>query len=197
MNIKSTYTPEQAYQLLKDWKGSWWIAGGWALDLFVGRKTRTHDDLDIAILRHDQFLVHHYLRDWEMRVGFGDGRISDISWDGVTYIEAPTPAIWCKPEQEKEWAFEFLLTESHEDHWQSRRDPTITLPLSKIGAITAAGIPYLLPEVVLSYKAKERGLQKDQDDFNILLPSLNEKQRGWLKQTLKTTNPDHVWLEKL
>jgi hypothetical protein len=26
----------------------WWIAGGWAIDLFVGTRTRAHKDLDLA-----------------------------------------------------------------------------------------------------------------------------------------------------
>ncbi|MFA5877221.1 MAG: amino acid transporter [Candidatus Paceibacterota bacterium] len=197
MNIHSTYTPDQAFQLLKDLKCPWWIAGGWALDLFIGETTRDHEDLDIAILRRDQFLVRDYLRNWEMRIGLGNGEISDAQWDGATYIEVPVPAIWCKQEEQKGWAFEFLLTESNEDHWQSRRDPSITLPLNKIGTTTASGIPYVLPEIVLSYKAKERGLEKDQDDFNKVLPLLNEKQRGWLKQTLEITNPGHAWLRHL
>jgi hypothetical protein len=31
----------------------WWIAGGWALDLFIGDQTRAHEDLDVGILRRD------------------------------------------------------------------------------------------------------------------------------------------------
>jgi hypothetical protein len=27
----------------------WWVAGGWALDLFVGHQSRSHKDLDIGI----------------------------------------------------------------------------------------------------------------------------------------------------
>jgi hypothetical protein len=29
----------------------WCVAGGWALDVWRGRQTRPHDDLEIAILR--------------------------------------------------------------------------------------------------------------------------------------------------
>jgi Aminoglycoside-2''-adenylyltransferase len=31
----------------------WWIAGGWAIDLFLGRQTRRHEDIDVLILRQD------------------------------------------------------------------------------------------------------------------------------------------------
>src|SRR5438874_1630364 len=32
----------------------WLVAGGWALDLYVGRSTRRHNDVDLAIFREDQ-----------------------------------------------------------------------------------------------------------------------------------------------
>lgn len=35
----------------------WWIAGGTALDLFLGETTRHHDDIDVQILRNDQLVI--------------------------------------------------------------------------------------------------------------------------------------------
>ncbi|HEV2736058.1 MAG TPA: hypothetical protein VGV85_14520, partial [Longimicrobiaceae bacterium] len=32
----------------------WCVAGGWALDLFLGRATRPHADVDLALFRDDQ-----------------------------------------------------------------------------------------------------------------------------------------------
>jgi hypothetical protein len=31
----------------------WWIAGGWALDLFLGQVSRSHADIDVGIFRAD------------------------------------------------------------------------------------------------------------------------------------------------
>jgi len=31
----------------------WWVAGGWAIDLFLNRSTRQHHDLDVGVLRRD------------------------------------------------------------------------------------------------------------------------------------------------
>lgn len=40
----------------------WWIAGGWAIDLFLGRQTREHQDIDVLILRRDHQAVRSLFR---------------------------------------------------------------------------------------------------------------------------------------
>ena len=39
-----------------------WFFGGWAVDLWVGRLTRPHDDIDVLVWRHDEALVHEALQ---------------------------------------------------------------------------------------------------------------------------------------
>ena len=43
----------------------WWIAGGWALDLFVGAQDRVHGDLDVGVLRSEILDVLAALPLWE------------------------------------------------------------------------------------------------------------------------------------
>ena len=38
-----------------------WFFGGWAVDLWVGRPTRAHDDIDVLVWRRDEHQVHHAL----------------------------------------------------------------------------------------------------------------------------------------
>ncbi len=38
-----------------------WFFGGWAVDLWVGRLTRPHEDIDVMVWRHDEALVHKAL----------------------------------------------------------------------------------------------------------------------------------------
>jgi aminoglycoside-2''-adenylyltransferase len=45
----------------------WWIAGGWAIDLFLGRQTREHEDLDVLMLRRDQQAVRTLLGTWDVQ----------------------------------------------------------------------------------------------------------------------------------
>jgi Aminoglycoside-2''-adenylyltransferase len=41
-------------EVLSSLRRPWFVVGGWALDLFLGRETRSHKDIDIAIFREDQ-----------------------------------------------------------------------------------------------------------------------------------------------
>ena len=38
-----------------------WFFGGWAVDLWVGRLTRPHDDIDVLVWRHDEARIHEAL----------------------------------------------------------------------------------------------------------------------------------------
>lgn len=42
----------------------WYVAGGWAVDLFLGRQTRPHQDIEVAVLRRDQRLLRQVLAGW-------------------------------------------------------------------------------------------------------------------------------------
>jgi hypothetical protein len=39
-----------------------WFIGGWAVDLWVGRLTRPHDDIDVLVWRHDEGRIHEALQ---------------------------------------------------------------------------------------------------------------------------------------
>jgi hypothetical protein len=42
---------------------NWWVAGGWAIDLFLGRQTRHHADTDVLVLYRDQAEVWRHRQD--------------------------------------------------------------------------------------------------------------------------------------
>jgi len=56
--------PRGLQSLLAKAPFQWWVAGGWALDLFTGESWRTHYDLDVAIARRDQGLAQQLLHGW-------------------------------------------------------------------------------------------------------------------------------------
>lgn len=39
--------------VMKYFKKPWFIAGGWVIDIALGRVTREHGDIDICIFRED------------------------------------------------------------------------------------------------------------------------------------------------
>jgi hypothetical protein len=56
--------PHEATGLLAGLRVPWWIAGGWALDLFLEKSTRLHSDLDIGVFRRDIATVIASLAGW-------------------------------------------------------------------------------------------------------------------------------------
>jgi hypothetical protein len=94
------------------------------------------------------------------------------------------------------WRVDVMREPSDGDDWVFRRDPRIRLPTVNVIARTAAGIPYAQPEIVLLFKAKAVR-QKDEDDFARVLPALDTRRRGWLRQALELVQPEHRWLAAL
>jgi hypothetical protein len=73
----------------------WWVAGGWAIDLFVGHQTRPHDDLDVLVLRRDQLAVQHALRGWDLHAADPPGTLRP--WRPGETLGAGIHDIWCRP----------------------------------------------------------------------------------------------------
>jgi hypothetical protein len=89
-----------------------------------------------------------------------------------------------------------MITDTQDDQWLFRRMPTIRRPVTTVGDTTPEGIPYLVPEIQLLYKAK--GLRpKDEADFRHTLPVLHRERRTWLREALLQVHPKHPWLDHL
>ncbi len=58
--------PRHVKEVMARFERPWFLAGGWAIDLFVRRVTRPHEDVEIAILREDQARIRDYLEGWEL-----------------------------------------------------------------------------------------------------------------------------------
>ena len=82
------------------------------------------------------------------------------------------------------------------DRWVCRRDASITLPYSELIQRTSDGVPYVVPEVALLFKAKHLR-DKDQADFHRVLPMMDQTRRSRLTGWLSQVHPDHPWIDKL
>jgi len=171
----------------------WWVAGGHALDLFLGHTTRPHGDLDLEVLRPDQHAAQRLLAGWDLHVAAG-GRLRP--WRDGEWLAPDDNSIWCRAAPGAPWCLQLLLADSDNGNWVFRRNPAIVQPLEAIGRRTAGGMPYLAPAVQLLFKAKNPR-PKDIVDFNAVLPELPGGDRAWLASALAATHPGHPWLAQL
>ena len=181
--------------MLREAPFQWWITGGWALDLFLGKQTRTHLDTDVAIARHDQMVAQHYLDDWDFYSTKRDGK-GDIvlrQWETDEILGQEYPGVWARESGKEIWRFELLFHEISDQTWTFRYDDSVTHSLAEIGGMSPDSIPYLLPEVTLLHKAA-RLRRVDEQDFQRVLPMLNHTQRAQLWADLQIFEPEHPWL---
>jgi aminoglycoside-2''-adenylyltransferase len=150
------------------------VAGGWALDLFVGRVTRPHNDVDIALFREDQGQLRSHFSAWEW---YKLSRGQAFPWRADEFVGHPVHELWASRRGER---LEFLLNERRGDRWLFRRNLNIARELSRV-QLAHEGIPYLPPEIVLLYKAKIRN-EKDIGDCDRVLTKIPEEARAWLQE---------------
>lgn len=185
--------PRRAASPLADYARPWGFAGGWAVDLWLGRQTREHQDPDLAILRADQDALRGHLAGWTFRkVIPGEHRLEP--WPEGEHLELPVHEIHAAGPDESR--LEFLLNEAVADGWRFRRNLDVALPLAKAFVRSPSGIPVLAPEIVLLYKAKNPR-PKDEHDFAALQPRLDEDARRWLLEALDRCHPGHAWRDRL
>lgn len=167
--------------------GTWGLAGGFALDLFVGRVTRPHGDVDIALPRGAFPALRATLVGWrfERAVQGSPGRRVPLERDEVPVL--PDHEVVATSEDTGA-TLEFLLNEERDGHWAFRRDPSITLPLESAWLRASSGLPHLAPEIVLLFKSKAPR-EKDVRDFQNVLPRLSPAQRAWLRRAIARAHP--------
>jgi hypothetical protein len=186
------WQPEDIARLLSGVSVPWYVAGGWALDLFRGEQTREHGDLEIAVPAASFGAVRAALGGYHFEV-VGSGRIWPLDSPAFevmnqTWVSEPGSGVYRLD----------IFREPHRDGaWVCRRDETIRLPYERIIRRTSNGIPYLVPEVVLLFKAKHAAEPKNQADFEGALPLLDPGAVGWLRWALLRVHPGHAWIGAL
>ncbi|PPJ24648.1 hypothetical protein C5E45_24915 [Nocardia nova] len=189
-SLWQAWTPADVAERLSSTPPHWYVAGGWALDLFVGGLHREHSDLEIGVPRGRFADIAAVLPGFEWDV-VGDGHVwpypEEADNQHQTWLREPTTGLYRLD----------VFREPHRgDRWVCRRDPSITLRGDELILHTADGIPYVVPEVVLLFKAKARRA-KDEADFLQALPFLNSARRSRLSRWLSRVHPGHPWLETL
>lgn len=199
--IQGFETPLAVARLMHTFKHPWFIAGGWAIDLFLGRVTREHADVEIAVFREDQISLQMLLRPWKLtKVVPGKMDANGLKaagevkpWSVGEFVELPIHELYAERAEGEVTKLEVLLNETHGDRWAYRRNPAVTLPLKSAGLKSRLGPPILAPEIVLLYKAKHLR-EHDQADYDATYTSMTFAQRQWLKKAVATCHPGHAWV---
>jgi hypothetical protein len=168
----------------------WWIAGGHAIDLFVGWVTRPHDDIDVEIFRKDSDTLFDVFDGWDLHV-VGHGGL--LLWVRGTDIAPHVFGVWGRPSSEEPWAVEVMLADGDHTSWRFRRDPDISLPGAELIRTSRTDVPYCTPEVQMLYKSK-MARTKDDVDLARTLHLMTRSQRRWLADAIARSEPDHPWI---
>jgi hypothetical protein len=185
----SSWTPSEVAGHLAGVATPWYVAGGWAVDLFLGRQTRAHADIEIAVPSGNFTEIRSRFPGFAFDA-VGSGRI----WEDATAAElAAVHQTWLRDPSTGSYVLDVFREPHDGDTWICRRDASIRFPYDEIIHHTQDGIPYLAPELVLLFKAKH-ARKKDQADFDVTLPHLTAAQRWTLGELLTRVHPGHRWL---
>jgi hypothetical protein len=187
------WSPEQAAAALARVGAPWCVAGGWALDLWHGRQTRPHDDLEIAILRPQFELFRACLAGLDC-FAVGSGEVTSLPAAAVPPLDKHQ--VWLLDRRAGVWRLDVFLEPGDIETWVCRRDQTIRRLRAEMTGVSASGVPYLRPEGVLLYKAKATR-PKDEADFAAAAPVMDATARRWLQAALQRVHPDHPWIGAL
>jgi Aminoglycoside-2''-adenylyltransferase len=185
--------PAKIKDILADTTFPWYVAGGWALDLWHGRRTRDHDDVEIAVPRVYAGLVREAL--------VADGFRIHVAIDGQTQPLGPRDTVPTAARQLRigdgaSWLADIFLEPGNGIIWESHRYPTLRAPLADVAVPTTDGIPYQVPELVLLYKAKYNR-PKDAWDLEYFAPLLDRPGLRRLVGWLTRFHPTHDWLRRV
>jgi hypothetical protein len=188
--------PLRVERLMRGFRPPWAIAGGWAIDLYLGRVTRRHKDVEISIFRDDQCKLHtHLTSGFDLRL-VRNGRAGRPTcrepWSVAHRLERSIHQLEAINRLDG-FVLEILIDERDNGNWCFRRNMRIRMPLeSAIKTSEVAAVPHVAPEIALLFKAKEPRAE-DEADFRQVLQILPTQSRDWLKAAVCQCHPGHGW----
>lgn len=179
---------EQATEVFADAPFRWWVGGGIALELYAGFSWRSHDDLDIGVLRAQIDDVYTWLSpDWDLRVA-ARGRLTP--WQGEPLDpEQGENNVWAREAPGSQWRFDITVDSANDTEWIYRRDESTRRLWDSAVLWSSDGHPYLAPEIQLLFKSKNPR-PKDDLDAEKVIPLLDADQRIFLADHLES---GHHW----
>jgi hypothetical protein len=190
VRLWEAWTPAEVAQRMASVAAPWYVAAGWALDMFTGASTRAHDDLEIGVPRARFGEIVAAFPDFEWDV-VGGGRIWPFPEQAAHHHQT-----WLREPASGQYRVDVFREPHVGDRWVCRRDESITLPYDELILHTRDAIPYAIPEVALLFKAKALR-DKDEANFQRVLPLMDRSRRSRLSEWLSRVHPGHPWLERI
>jgi Aminoglycoside-2''-adenylyltransferase len=190
------WTPDEVAERLGGVTTRWYVVAGWAIDLFLGRTTRIHEDIEIGVPAAGFTEVRAALATFDCDVvGSVDGH-TGMRWPLNSPAFDEHFQTWFRDPATGTYHLDVFRDPHEGDTWHCRRDPSIQRSYRNVVMVTDAGIPYMAPEIVLLFKAKA-DRPKDRADLDAVRTELTTAQRSWLRHTLASLHPEHPWLALL
>ncbi len=193
--------PDDVVHVLRRAEVPWWIAGGWAIDLHLGRRTRTHEDIDVLVLRPHLPRLREQLAGWDLHAADPPGTLRP--WPVTEELPLSVHDIWCRPTPTADWSLQLMVDDLVDDgtggqqEWVYRRDARIRRAWRTLrGPASNSQRGVLAPEVQLLYKSTGPRA-KDEADFRQIAGVLSSSERGWLIGALQLTDAQHPWIGQL
>jgi hypothetical protein len=196
----------------------WFVSGGWALDIHLGRITRERCDLDISVPFSDRLkCIEFFLgKGWRIEGKLGGGfrtlRTAADYHDDIHYF-------WSFPEgadfvsevvdddgnrriaynrntQRELDYIEVFFDRIEDSHFVFRRDPRVQRHEDR-AFLERDGARYLAPELVLLFKSN-RLSEKNLLDFDASVDSLDDDALLWFTEALSLVYENsHAWLKQV
>ena len=190
-------------ELMSSYPAPWALCG--AVDAWLGRQTRDHGDVDIIAFVQDQRSLLEHLRDWQLVAH--DARVSGDTpepWRGrplelPAHIHARLDTGEDLPARgpllpDQGFSLDIQLNDRRGGEWVLSQRPRMSIALPNSVHRPTAGLPTVVPEVLLFFKALDLR-RRDRLDFLALLPHLRGEQRDWLRDAISLVG--HPWLSQL
>ena len=197
----SPMEPDEVACLLRRADVPWWIAGGWAIDLHRGRRTRAHDDIDVLVLRPHLSRLREQLTGWDVHAADPPGTLRP--WPAGEQLPSGVHDLWCRPSPTADWCLQLMVDDlvdgghGGEQQWVYRRDARVRRAWRTLsGPASSPQRAVLAPEVQLLYKSAGPRA-KDEADFAQIAGVLDSFRRIWLIEALQLTDTAHPWIERL
>lgn len=202
----------QTKELLSAAPFDWAVCGGFAIDLFLGRDTRPHGDVDLCAFEKDRPAIQRFMleKGWNVYEFRGMGKVRPLEKSSVSETGRNLMCFLpgcdlvqfypCEEEGLLYHQFfhkgmtelnylEFLFAPTDGNALVFSPSPDVRRELDQ-AIFHRDGIPYLAPEIALLHKARDPERPESVADFQAAFPNLDPEQKRWYLDSFRRLYPD-------